>query len=324
MKEIIYLDTSYLNSFIAQMNQGLPTSTTNEFQESETSTSTKGKTSEFTNTFNAEAKTGGINLGGVFESPAAKLGYILARRRGTNNSISLAQSDTGKEIIVKQLHDNALLLLEEHLIQQNLLVDVSPTDSADIGKYIKIKAPFKIMDLEYFKHIIGPELTSIMSAFTPQNHEQQALLQKEINKINSSDKAPHRKKKNVEKLKKESQSAKQAEIIDNLRLALDFCSLALPSSSFFKQGNFVAPLKTGFLRETSKEILFKYGKENQILEAVIIGKVTRKFDSNLNNEALGFMDFLNSFNSQMELLMTQIDLINFGDYIVSPIAIYFE
>lgn len=75
MKEIIYLNTDYLHSFMAQTNKGLPTSKTQEQsqQDSQTVTDTTKRTS--THQVQPEVKTGGVSIPFLAVSPSGSLSY---------------------------------------------------------------------------------------------------------------------------------------------------------------------------------------------------------------------------------------------------------
>src|SRR5690606_9943566 len=55
--------------------------------------------------------------------------------------------------------------------------------------------------------------------------------------------------------------------------SLVYLNEILPTESFVKMHNVIAPLKYDFLREKSSELMFKYGNNNKT-KATLIGKVT--------------------------------------------------
>lgn len=328
MKEFIYLDTSFLHSFIAQKDSGLPLTRSVEFHESETTSETKGKSNQIQNNLGVEFNTGQLNVPGVLKSPTAKGDYGLGNNRSTNESITLTQLDAGREIISKQLHDNALQQFEHFLAEHQLLKEVHEGVTLTSGDYIKFRDSFSILDLAYIKNIfdadgvraalgfaidteIKKERERIMNSVNQHNIKQTQAAEREIKRIESQ------KKKEADEMR--SQMA-------TFQVMIDYLVSVLPSSTFLRMGSFICPLKTEYLRENAKEITFKYGFGKEV-EITVIGKYTKTLDrfvqisENPETNPLGsVVDVLNSFEEVFGLM----GILKKGDKIVSPVAIYFE
>jgi hypothetical protein len=145
MKDFIYLDTSYLNSFLAQLNGGVVSNISKETQQSRTTTSTHTNTKERTTEFQAGIRS------------FATAGVRWAPKTGKNVSIALAQLDAGREIISLQMHDNAVDDLVLHLKKGDLLIEDSKL--IELNKYILIKSSFKLIDFDFLKNMTTKEFT---------------------------------------------------------------------------------------------------------------------------------------------------------------------
>src|SRR5690606_28190263 len=81
------------------------------------------------------------------------------------------QTEAGKEIISTKLHDNALVLFQQKLEDENRLFKDT---SASIGDYVQLKAKFNIIDFNYLLKMIQPEKLGelmISQEVTTLNHQ---------------------------------------------------------------------------------------------------------------------------------------------------------
>ncbi|NRQ52005.1 MULTISPECIES: hypothetical protein [unclassified Brevibacillus] len=323
MKDVIYLDTSFLHSFMAQINSGLPALTNTEFQESQTSTSAQTVTADSTNEMLGEVSLGEIDIV-VFKSPSAKGQYKYINKKGNSSSISLAQLEAGKEIISKQLHDNALTEFEKYLLEKEALVQITIDNNAEIGEYIKLTGSFSVVDLGYFKSVLNKSTFEKFMRNTVEQEMAAALHELERENLNNAQK--NSKRKQIKDLY-ESQKKASSHFHELFETLFEFMESVLPTNSYIKIGKYVAPLKSEFLRESAKEMSFKYGV-NSHLQVTLIGKITREYDSllaqNSPSNDSSLISALQGLSSSVETMLSSMDLLNEGDYIVSPIAIFFE
>ncbi|MFX3631894.1 MAG: hypothetical protein ACE3L7_07415 [Candidatus Pristimantibacillus sp.] len=314
MKEFIYLDTSFLQSFIAQTNNGLPLSTSTEFQESETKTNSVDKNNQLQNNLNIGITTGELAVPGLFKLPTSKGDYGLKSIKGTNESATLTQLDAAKEIITKQLHDNALHDFEEYLKEKDLLKYPLTTDELIPGSYISYRGKFEIIDMEFLSSLLNPEKLSTIFDL---------MISEELKGIKEAAAGLDNKTKQQilgmsNKAKKDSEDTKKQ--FNQVAAMLDYISLLLPHTSYIRIDKYLCPLKSNFLREKSKELIFKYGR-NSTLNITVIGKYTKIFDNIADaNSGSG----ITAISSMLDGLTQQLDIIKKGDHIVSPIAIYFD
>lgn len=310
MKEIIYLNTDLIHSFMAQTFRGLPVTTTNEQFQQDEHTKTDSMLKKGQHEVHAEMNSGKINLPFLPVSPNGTLSYDYNNGKEFNESIALTQVDAGKEIISKQLHDNALNEYINYMEENNLLSNVETLQNGKhyVGDYIKIKSPFNIFDIEYVSKVID---TKMMTDFLDLGTKIQAQNQKGNAKNNA---------KNPALL---TPAVKNGMSLFNL--IMNYLAGVLPTNQFIRIDGCIAPLKKEHLRESSFELNFKYGMNSKI-EITIIGRVTKVFESfNDNYIKQGeFKEVMDSTTEAIELMIQNIDFIQKGDLILSPVAIYFE
>ena len=134
MRRFIYLDTDTLNSYIAQIYDGLV-----QTQETETQSSqSTDKQSEYTSDLGADAdlKVFGKGIEG-------KMDFTYRHLKETSNTELISDVQT------KLLHDNAFDQLMNYLNKNEHL------SNHNIGDFIEINDEFYIMDLDYYKKIFN-------------------------------------------------------------------------------------------------------------------------------------------------------------------------
>lgn len=106
MRRFIYLDTDTLNSYLAQIFDGL-------VQESETETS-KGKTTEKQNRF-------GANLTGQIALKLFGKGVDSTAQATYEHLKTVANEDIVRDVQTKIMHDNAFVQFVSHLQEKSLI-----------------------------------------------------------------------------------------------------------------------------------------------------------------------------------------------------------
>lgn len=295
MKEIIYLDTDFLHSFLAQTQDGLETekSTERSEEESDTLESEKGQSSR--NMIEVEGSTGQFTIPGVLETPKGDIRLRLQPGGYTGEKSINSQSEAEKELITKKLHDNALINFEEYMKNENKMKEVKRYK--DLKGYVKIKSQFQLIDLNILETLLNKETISLITAFD----------------------------RSFDLIKKDGVGIEEIEGMMRLLKTI------LPSSAFVKINNAIVPIKEEFLREKHNQLIFKYGFNQTSTEVTIVGKVTRKLQSgnHPNPQSGGKNTLLNvsgDINAMIDQLMNNVigisDSIN--DVVINPVAIYFE
>ncbi|CAM5580762.1 hypothetical protein SAFG77S_09093 [Streptomyces afghaniensis] len=323
MKEIIYLDTGLLNSYIAQIHDGLPTSTNNERNEEVKDSKEMEEGYKSRSFFEAKVSTGEFEIPWVFKSPS---GEILGRFQPGNYSgekISLSQLESAKEIISKQLHDNALEIFEKHLSnKEELITDIWKSNMEIDGSFVKITKTFKIIDFSYLNSIIQTD--KLMGLMFMQEEEKIADMESQ-SKTETNNQIKSRQKVLIQqaKSKLDAQKKSMKSSMETTEKSLRYLNEILPTEAFLLMDRVIAPLKNEFLREKSNQLMFKYGNNGSSIDITLIGKVTSKVKNvempNFNS-GNPFFEFPGIING----ILSPFGVIKKGDNIVTPIAIYFE
>lgn len=313
MKEIIYLNTDFMNSFMAQTFKGLPIGTTEEHLQQDTETSQDNVSRESTHHLDSQVNSGSIQIPMIVMSPNGSISYRYSNGKRLEESISLTQVDAGKEIISKKLHDNALNEFINYLNSEGRLTRVDWDEDIQkyLGKYIEIKSTFSIFDLDSVNNLVSP-----------------SILLEIIKLISKQQFGPYR--GTGSKAGKNQNANQELKAVENgmklFELITEYLGKVLPSKIFFKLNGFVAPIKKEYLRESSSELNFKYGKGSDI-EITVIGRATKIFNEFAEDVLLSdgsLKDVATGLREVVDMVSNEIKSINKDDVIVSPIAIYFE
>lgn len=321
MKEIIYLDTSFLHSFIAQTNSGLPTSIETETSDSETRTSGESASRDKEHELDLVGDTGGLDLW-IYSAPSGKLGYRQRTRRSNTVSSTLSQLEAGREIISRQLHDNALINFEDYLKENDLLK--TKEDAFLPGDYVELKSTFKIIDFKYLRTALDENLGAMMANLDVETEIEQQVMMVDIDpQLNNNQKKA--KKKEIENKYKQTTEKTKAQF-KRFNQMIEYVSNLMPTDAFLKVGSCLVPLKGSFLREGASELNFKYGNNEEAqIQLTVLGKVTRNIEYIEENDESGeFFQTVSQLTNGIMTMLKTIDVIEDGDAIVSPIAVYFD
>lgn len=322
MKEIIYLDTGLLHSYIAQYKGGLPNTKSLE-QSQEISDSSELEEGYISGSaIKAFFETGKFEIPLVFNTPNARIEGVFRPGNFLKEKAITFQTEMGKEIISMQLHDNALIDFEKYLKEKELFSELTNDESIE-GKFIKVESTFKIFDFDFLNKILQPEKIMKFIKIHDESYEQDLKnIEKEIQKI-SNPKEKNIKKAFLQQAKNQYQQKKSdlQKQFDFLKDVLDYLNEILPTKSFIKMNNILAPLKNQYLREKSSELMFKFGT-NENIKATLIAKVTSTI-KNVDVPDMG-EDAIFELPKLLISILHPLGIIDRDYLIVSPIAIYFE
>lgn len=294
MRRFIYLDTDTLNSYIAQIYDGLIQS-----QETETQTETgETKHNEFTPAANASAD---IKVFG--EGLEGKLNIAYKRLKETSNTNLISDVQT------KLLHDNAFDQLMEYLIDKGLL------DSSNIGSFTLINDSFYILDLDYYQKLFNnKELMELVK----QNEKSTliAQLDAEQEQLLAMPNADEKEISDNYKKKKFEIKSHVASSYNEILKMVDMLVAIVPYKKTLCIGNNLVVLNGTYMRDDINMASFKYGGKIKVL-----GYITNKIgDASLTENLPEFAQFGASMNDVMLTFFTKDTSLN----IVHPIAIYYE
>lgn len=252
MRRFIYLDTDTLNSYIAQIYDGLVQTQETETQSSQTS----DKQSERTSNIGADTdlKVFGKGIEG-------KIDFTYRHLKDTSNTELISDVQT------KLLHDNAFDQLMNYLNQNNLL------SNHNIGDFIEINDEFYIMDLDYYKKIFGDKkfLDFLKKS---QRDKIQALLkiQQDI-ELSQEDANFNEIKKNYTNLSK-SQCAESDKSYDDIKDIIDMLYTLVPYRRTLCIADNMVVLNDKYMRDNINMTSFKFGGKIKVL-----GYITNRIET---------------------------------------------
>ena len=139
MKEFIYLDTDYLTSALAQLNNGKILTYSNEGATTSTDESKKTSSSQNTSKVNfGLPKVIGVNLG---------------NDKTSEDSSAFIDIKSAKEIITKTFDDNAFDILLEHIQKSDGVSDSNYKD----GDFVVLNNEYKLIDFDFLLTLLGDD-----------------------------------------------------------------------------------------------------------------------------------------------------------------------
>lgn len=285
MKNFIYLDTDYLHSFLAQLQDGHISSITEEIDAQTESSEQRAQ-----NIIGARET---YETSGSLKSAIPILNAKTeARITGTPSSLDtqiqegFKELEASKQIVVRIVHDNVFLQFEAAVRERGLVCE---DNNFKVGKYMALSGTVKIFDLDSYRAILDDEFIAAIAA--AENQEKTGNFSPPPN-------------------------YKTDKSFKYIRSIMDALDRILPSSIILQSGDFIIPIKERFLRETKKEIVFKYGKQLNIF-----GVITKEnpFDTPIDSL---FKDVYPKIGKSLGSM--GLDIPTEGAYVLAPIAIYFE
>lgn len=289
MKHFIYMDTEIVNSYISQLNDGLITKTQTEVGDQTSTSSTETNTDS---TITSQYK---LSIPAIFTAGIDKKDDFIS------TATALTQSQSGKELIDKLLHDNAFNLFIKYLEKEDKLKN----NICSIGEYVSIKNTFEFWDLDYLIKLFNDEFINYFVASEIEGFKNKFFVEK--GKVpNNSD------LKNYEKQRKE--------YFEEIKIIIKLCKDIMPFTKFMMINSCFVPLKDDFLREQINSIRFKYTGE-----ITLIGRYTNDYKQIVEqNEGAAFKQAFSSFDGMVNSFLKE--ALNIPDYskVITPIALYFE
>lgn len=297
MRRFIYLDTDTLNSYIAQIYDGLVQTQETETQSSQTSDKQSERTSDIG--ADTDLKVFGKGIEG-------KIDFTYRHLKDTSNTELISDVQT------KLLHDNAFDQLMNYLNQNNLL------SNHNIGDFIEINDEFYIMDLDYYKKIFGDK--KFLDFLKKSQRDKIQALLKIQQDIELSQKGANFNeiKKNYTNLSK-SKCAESDKSYDDIKDIIDMLYTLVPYRRTLCIVDNMVVLNDKYMRDNINMTSFKFGGKIKVL-----GYITNRIETATDTDEGSDVSPL----AQVGIGLNQIMLSFFGQQsslnIVHPIAIYYE
>lgn len=294
MRRFIYLDTDTLNSYIAQIYDGLIQSQETETQFGQTT----DKQSEFSP--NIEA---GADLKVFGKGIEGKIDFTYRHLKGTSNTELISDVQT------KLLHDNAFDQLLNYLKNENLL------SKQQIGDFIEIHDSFYIMDLDYYQKLFN---NNKLMDFLKKSEEEKIIAALKIQQDNAllveSANANEIRRHFQELSKNARNEAKNT--FDSIKDIIDILITIIPYRRTLCISNNMVVLNDKYMRDNIDMTSFKYGGKIKVF-----GYITNTIGNATANENVpAFAEIVGNLNAVMLSFFTQQSSLN----IIHPIAIYYE
>ncbi|WP_426272563.1 DUF6414 family protein [Exiguobacterium sp. R-17] len=318
MKEIIYLDTDKINSMLAQLDEGLISNFSMEMSGQETKTNSnqisKGKNSGMSANIKVDT--------GLFPGGSLGAGASFGNNGSENEIFTKTILEGQKDILNKAFHDYALELLIEKLETKKLFSDGEKFEEGDL--YIE-KSTFRFYDFNLLRDSMDLES---MNKF----------MRSEIEDLDMS----YNQAKNL--LKKINLNAKEREKIDAAKLIVSTTENTQPILGIFKQintlgtlaskllkdltiiksNNMIGLLKKEYLRESTESLSFRTDHSREVKMLIqVIGKKDTIFNGyNMGTLSVNSLDLIP--NMMLDILLGSFEILEVGDLLVTPIAVYYE
>lgn len=318
IREYIYIDTTELNSILAQCDEGLNTLTRRVEQHKED----VGNGTQETTT-DKEGIAGGIP--GIVQGQAT---INNASGLSTQNTIS----DMSQDAVETVYNDFGVELLE-----QNLSDGIKKYETAEIGGFVKLTGKFDIYDFESLKLGLDPEkVEKIMTASTSDDEELVRQLKKKIKTIKAANRNRRLSSEQEDMLNDAEMQLQQFEdkkksdkyAMQNIRTMAqlaDYGLSALPNTILVTTPEAVVYAKNNNFRMNSAQLQML---QNSDREVTIIGIVENKLHDieGIKNGAL-LQELSERDLGKLSTMMTNVMLSNFNilkedNLQIKPISIY--
>lgn len=294
MRRFIYLDTDTLNSYLAQIFDGL-------IQENEIETS-KGKNTEKQNRF-------GTNLAGQIALKLFGKGVDTTAQATYEHLKTVANEEMVRDVQTKIMHDNAFDQFVSHLQEKGLLRD----SDVQIGNFVSIEDSFYIFDISFYQDLFSEKgFVGLLEEIQKQNTQKEAEQQFED--------LPREQRRNKDVKSKvadivEEANAKNHEGYDAIRKMVDMLAAIIPYPQVLCIRNYMVILDEKYMRDNLSTAAFKYGGKIKV-----VGYITNKVNAQANTPVSVFAGIGNSINALMKIFFDNTDEM----YIVHPVAIYYD
>lgn len=296
MRRFIYLDTDTINSYLAQIYDGLVLENEQEIQKQDGMI--KQNTHNLGGEANAELKVFGKGLEG-------KLEYTYEHLKETNNLELI------RDIQTKLLHDNAFEQLMIYLKNDQMISE----DCRTIGNFVEIEDDFFILNLDYYSELYKKD--GFIDKIKRIQHDS---IKEEIENQTESLSREQSRNKNVRQIIKEKvkdaieENDKQHEYV---KLVIDLLTAIVPYRQMLYISNYLVAINPKYVRDDMNMLSFKYGGRIKM-----VGYITNKIydKENYQSPISAFSTVGNSINNMMKLFFDNKDEL----YIVHPIAIFYE
>lgn len=250
MKHIVYLDTDYLNSYLAQLFGGIP-------QKSSTGSGyTKASTDGESMSVSVESEVGGgLTLKQLIEAESHIKGVFGPAETHSDKS----SSEYLQELLERVLHDNALDMLIKELDSNDKLKH--SLDDSVVGDFIACSFPLETLDLDFLAGLLSDKTTKLIAG---------VAAMEDIKKMEEDAEANGKTLSQNARKKIEDQIIALMSNNGNTRTTIEAMQAISPFCGFVYTEGAIIPIKDTYLREQLPAIDFKYSGDIHV-----VGVITR-------------------------------------------------
>ena len=293
MKRFLYYNQDSINSFLAQIENGLLVKENSTSEKSDSQSATNGIHGDVTGDISAKI----LGIG------AALKGNIHADDSDTEVATTLIRN-----VQEKALHDYAFERIYNYVIEKKLVNN----DNPKIGDVVLIKEVPTFLDFDYFQSLFADN-----GAVKFSNEQNKKTLNDSIEQIKSSVpkgvQMPPQIKKQIDDLKNSVNNA-ESERKEMLK-TIDAIRNTMPYNRFVMTSNMLIPLDDENFRDNPNIIAFKYGGEISIM-GYVTNVVSNEEKQTPNND---FAPLYDTINKVMLTIFKEQDKI----YVVHPVALFY-
>ena len=292
MRRFIYLDTDTLNSYLAQIFDGLIQSHNTE---SENKSGTE-KQNVFTGTASGDIA---FKMFGKGVDASAEVSYEHLKK--------VADEEMYRDVQTKILHDNAFDHFFDYLKVEGLLND------NEIGNFVSVKDDFYIFDIAFYQRLFSQN-GFVASMETIQNKKAQKEALQQLDTLPRDQRRDKSAKAVIANIVQEAAS-KTHEGFEVARILFDMLASIIPYPQVLCIANYIVVLNEQYLRDSLSTAAFKYGGKINV-----VGYITNKVTAQAETPVSEFAGIGNSINELMKMFFKNTDEM----FIVHPVAIYYD
>lgn len=292
MRRFIYLDTDTLNSYLAQIFDGLI-----QNQQTEKSVvNKKERQNQYKGGLSAQIA---LKLFGKGVDAKAESVYEYLK--------TVANDEVVRDVQIKIMHDNAFNEFASYLQNNNLL------NGKEIGNFISVEDEFYIFDIAFYQKLF--EENGFVSCL--KDIQKDTLQNKTTQQVQEMTREQRRDKSLPKKVQEtiESATEKSENEFDSAEKLINMLASIIPYPQIMCISNYVVVLNDDYLRDDLKTASFKYGGKIKV-----VGYITNKVTAQGNSAISAFAGIGNSINALLKIFFENADEM----YIVHPIAIYYD
>jgi len=289
MRRFLYLNNDSLYSYISQIENGLTTTSTDEFGSSKEKGTEKG--SNVTGNVNADLKI-------------MTKGFEANLEGDINEKRIKGETESYKSSVNKQMYDEAFDRFQQHIDENSLLKNKDTM----IGDFLKIDSEMFIVDLEYYKSIFSND--DILSYVKEDEITKKMKTVTENTDVScNGNKATYDISKSEKEIRKQVNSS-----YEDVKKLIGVIFSIVPYNKFGIMGDNLIVLDDEHFRDKTKVVAYKYGGK-----MTIVGYLTNIVNNSVVQDDKNIFTTFPTVINEFLLNFFNKSQIN----IIHPIAIYY-